>query len=90
MREKRSGKECHNRRGGGQISSYHYIHVNISSNIKFYLKYLSYEKFPVNFTISKLNQIVCGIADTDLPNSNKNHPCVEPFGIYDTKIYFGF
>ena len=51
---------------------------------------ISYEKFFVNFTISKLNQIVCGIADTDLPNSNKNHPCVEPFGIYDTKIYFGF
>ena len=54
MTEKRSGKECHNRRGGGQISSYHYIHVNISSNIKFYLKYLFYEKFFVNFTFFQI------------------------------------
>ena len=84
MREKRSGKECHNRRGG---SKYHLIIIfmSIYNQIS-----ISYEKFFVNFTISKLNQIVCGIADTDLPNSNKNHPCVEPFGIYDTKIYFGF
>ena len=74
MTEKRSGKECKNI-SGGKYHHYHH-HINISSNIKFYLKYLFYEKFFVNFTISKLNQIVCGIADTDFPNSNKNHPCV--------------